>query len=59
MSHFNYLGYQYILDKLKVFELGYHTGFQEFWSVDYFLFLFSSEKMSFFIQLALWKSFEN
>lgn len=32
------------LDKPKALELRYYIGFQEFWSVDHFLFLFSSGK---------------
>lgn len=32
------------LDKPKELELRHYIDFQEFWSVDHFLFLFSSEK---------------
>lgn len=32
------------LDKPKELELRHYIGFQEFWSVHHFLFLFSSEK---------------
>lgn len=54
-SHFNYMGYLYILYKLRALDiLKYYIYVQVFQFVEQFL--FSSEKVSVYIQLTLCKT---